>query len=600
MKIILQEIEWDNWFSYGANNKLTITEQPLTQVKGLNGEGKSSIPLIIQEILYGKNSKGIKKQNIQNRERPNESISAKMVLFKNSDKYEIKIQRKSTIKLQLLKNGEDISSHTSTDTFKTIEEIIGIDFKTFCQLTYQSSTSSLEFLTATDTQRKKFLVNLFNLEQYIEIHEKFKEAYKEQQKEVASIEGTVKTISKWITEHSKINTDILETKIAPATPSKAITELGFLKEELKNIESTNSKINKNNQYKDLLESLNKEELTNIVEKPESKDQYIKQKTILESEINNLEKAYNKFEKLGKVCPTCEQDLDEEKVANLLDYYNTEVVERTATIDLLNEKIEEIKKLEKKYNNHLKVVSDFEKYMNYIDATIPADTLDADDLKIKINSLENEISKVTKEIKEIVDFNNKVEAQNSKSILILEQLANYQKQLEQESLALIEQKNISAYLVILRDSFGTNGLVSYKIESLIKELESQINEYLTELSSGRFQINFYLKEDKLNIEIIDNGVAVEVECLSTGELARVNTATLLAIRKLLSNISSTHINLLFLDEVAGVLDIEGKDTLINVLLNEDLNTYFVDHTFSHPLVPFITVQKENNISRINYG
>ena len=38
---------------------------------------------------------------------------------------------KSSIKLRLLEDGEDISSHTATNTYKTLQDIIGIDFKTF-------------------------------------------------------------------------------------------------------------------------------------------------------------------------------------------------------------------------------------------------------------------------------------------------------------------------------------------------------------------------------------------------------------------------------------------------------------------------------------
>ena len=35
------------------------------------------------------------------------------------------------IALWPLKNGEDISSHTASNTYKTLGEILGIDFKTF-------------------------------------------------------------------------------------------------------------------------------------------------------------------------------------------------------------------------------------------------------------------------------------------------------------------------------------------------------------------------------------------------------------------------------------------------------------------------------------
>jgi len=136
--------------------------------------------------------------------------------------------------------------------------------------------------------------------------------------------------------------------------------------------------------------------------------------------------------------------------------------------------------------------------------------------------------------------------------------------------------------VLKKSFSTNGLLAYKIENLVGELEEMANDYLAELSDGRFTLEFVVSNDKLNVEITDNGNVVDILALSSGELARVNTATLIAIRKLMSSISKSKINILFLDEVTNVLDDQGREKLVEVLLREDLNTYIVSHGWSHPL------------------
>jgi DNA repair exonuclease SbcCD ATPase subunit len=144
------------------------------------------------------------------------------------------------------------------------------------------------------------------------------------------------------------------------------------------------------------------------------------------------------------------------------------------------------------------------------------------------------------------------------------------------------------------------LPAYKIENQVKELEELTNEYLAELSDGRFVIDFSVVSDKLNVNISDNGKPISIVALSSGELARVNTSTLLAIRKLMSSISKSKINVLFLDEVVSVLDEEGKQKLVEVLLEEDLNTYIVSHSWTHPLLAKLEVIKENNISRIEHA
>ena len=140
--IILKTLRWDNCFSYGQNNTLDLNDSNLTQLVGTNGMGKSSIPLIIEEVLFNKNSKGIKKQEIQNRF-VNNGYAINLTFQVDEDDYEIDVARKASIKCKLYKNGDDISSHTATNTYKTVQELLGLDFKTFTQLVYQNTNTCL-------------------------------------------------------------------------------------------------------------------------------------------------------------------------------------------------------------------------------------------------------------------------------------------------------------------------------------------------------------------------------------------------------------------------------------------------------------------------
>ena len=134
--ITLKKLKWSNCFRYGPNNELDLNENTVTQIIGSNGMGKSSIPLVIEEVLYNKNSKGIKKADIPNRY-VNDGYSIYLLFEKDGSTYEVAVDRKSGIKVVLKKDGEDISSHTATNTYKTLQNVIGIDFKTFSQLVYQ-------------------------------------------------------------------------------------------------------------------------------------------------------------------------------------------------------------------------------------------------------------------------------------------------------------------------------------------------------------------------------------------------------------------------------------------------------------------------------
>jgi len=204
--ITLKELRWSNAFSYGANNKIVLDNAPLTQLVGKNGHGKSSIALIIEEVLYNKNSKGIKKSDILNRYCKEKTYSIELDLVKDGVPYTVKTNRgttQSTVKL--FRDGLDISSHTATQTYKSIEELIGIDHRAFSQIVYQSHASSLEFLTSTDSVRKKFLIDLLDLGIYTKAGEVFKEISTELNKEIAACQAKVNTVSSWLNKYIDID-----------------------------------------------------------------------------------------------------------------------------------------------------------------------------------------------------------------------------------------------------------------------------------------------------------------------------------------------------------------------------------------------------------
>jgi DNA repair exonuclease SbcCD ATPase subunit len=194
-------------------------------------------------------------------------------------------------------------------------------------------------------------------------------------------------------------------------------------------------------------------------------------------------------------------------------------------------------------------------------------------------------------------NEKRTKHNTRIQVIQEQTDSFLKQSEELQEVLEKQQGLASNLDVLKKAFSTNGLLAYKIENLVKELEEMANTYLAELSDGRFTLEFVVSNDKLNVQVTDDGKIVDILALSSGELARVNTATLIAIRKLMSSISKSKLNILFLDEVIAVLDDTGREKLVEVLIEEDLNTYIVSHGWTHPLLDKIEVVKEENISRL---
>jgi len=598
--IILKKLKWSNCFSYGMDNSLDLEKDLIVQLVGTNGTGKSSIPLLIEEALFNKNSKGIKKVDIVNRNNDKAGYSISLDFEVDDRKYNILVERKSSIKVVLTCDGEDISSHTATNTFKSIQNVVGMDFKTFSQLVYQSTTSSLQFLTATDTNRKKFLIELLNLDKYLTLFDNFKTAHKDAANEVSEIRGSIDTINSWVAANPIKSTTKKKLLEVPDAPEDLISERALVQEKLDNILEINNKININNQYKSQLSELSATELTKEVKMPEGIAELNEEFTSLKTIIAQANNVLQKIESLGDTCPTCLQDIDPEKTAELVDEQKNTVSSSTKRKNEVQNLVINLKKQLVDYKNHQSVVEKFEKLSTLVDNKLPSKTEDKLELEEKINKFTDEISKKQNEIRDISSQNNEITKFNTELDYLVAQVKEFKLKLLSEEARLKKTNDVYANLEVLKKAFSTNGLVAYKIENLVKDLEDLVNQYLAELSDGRFGLEFVVTNDKLNVVISDEGRDIDILALSSGELARVNTSTLLAIRKLMSTLSKSRINVLFLDEVIGVLDDEGREKLIEVLLKEhDLNTFLVSHSWSHPLLVKIHVIKDKKISRLEW-
>lgn len=599
--ITLKTLQWDNCFSYGSGNKLDLSDSTLTQLIGKNGAGKSSIPLILEEVLFNKNSKNIKKADIQNREF-NKGYNISLDFSVDNDNYKIEVRRsRGTIKVKLIKNSEDISSHTATNTYKTLEEVLKLDFKTFSQLVYQNTGASLQFLTATDANRKKFLTDLFGIDEYEKYYEIFKEAAKNISNNVIKLKGAVESTEKWLDRNKLDDTTPQPMLNLPKISEEDEERLRSLSVDFQNISEKNKKISKNNTYKDLLSAIKPSDFAKTKEEEKGVRSY--DDLMLNLGNNQRIKDQNakellELEQLGGKCPTCKQEIKPITIQDLINRRKNQCEEADQEIKNLKAEISHIKETNTSIEKKNKKYKEFQELLSLYDSSISSEYLDGNVLQTEIDSVKEKINKVTLQILEVQAENDKRKENNTRIKLVLEQAEKLKNDLQEAQTALNKEEKLLSNLDILKRAFSTNGLLAYKLENLVKELEDLTNSYLSELSDGRFGLSFVVEKDKLNVSLSDNGNDVDILALSSGELARVNTATLLSIRKLMSSISKSKLNVLFLDEVINVIDELGREKLVEVLLEEeDLNTYMVSHGWTHPLLNKIEVIKEKNISRL---
>ena len=605
-QITLKTLNFSNMFSYGKDNVIDLQKARITQLTAPNGSGKSSIAMIIQETLFNKNVKGIKKSDILNRWSKEKNWNSELTFVADGKDYVVAVNRVGAqTKVKLLENGVDISDHKVLDTYKLISNIVGVDFDVFSQLTYQSSTDLLEFLKATDANRKKFLINLFNLEKYIAIGETIKTNATENDRELSKIQGELKSIEDFLAMVT-IPEEMQRVEV-PEVDESIQQQIGVLQQELDNYETTCKKIDRNNMYIEERDSLQFEAGLTAPAEFEWWDQYqtLKQDLIMSQRTQaKLKEDITKI-RVNDTCPSCGQTIDTSHLETLKIELNEKLEHETTQYNTGLEKAtrwsEEIKKIDAektKYSENKRKIERFEHLTQLIDNSISKNYPNVGDIETNIQDLKQKWKTISAAVSKAQQHNEQAGINNAKREALIEQKNDFTFRQKSVKNDILTKSNKANSLNILKKAFSTSGIVAFKLENLTKELELAINKYLSVLSDGQFQVEFKLDREKLNISVINNGISTPIETVSGGEFSRIQTSILLAIRSLLSKLGGSSVNLLFLDEITGVLDDEGKEKLVEVLQSEDnLNVFLISHDFTHPLIDKISIIKDNNISSI---
>lgn len=608
------ELGFENMLSYKNMTILDFREQGVTIINGPNGAGKSSIHTILEELLYNKNSHGLTKQELPHRYSETTNYSGYVLFEASGVEYKFVKTVKSTQKVQLFKNGEDISQHTATQTYQILESIIGLDFSTFSKLVNQSMDSSLDFLSATDQKRKEFLVSLQNLERYYEVEEKIKTDRKQVEAKLNSASARVTAQTKWLNQSIDIP-PIMELLDEPDTSGieqlhekiqNQREEIGGIISQLTYAESQNSRVSTHKQKLDRaiaqVSSASKKAMDKFVNCAHHLDlsrlpQITFESGSLSSRMQDIKIKHTKLKADAAVthCPTCKTSLDKSQVVKLANEMAQEYKELKQNLEAITSEKEQLNQF-KEYSDALAESDRAQEKLQELEQEDQPQLIDIVELtgsKLSLENLikfwEDKIVSINKEVAKIRRANDEVRANNVARETKLQQIDKYKVELQDASVELSELQAEFNDLDLLQKS--TKDLVGYKIESNIKVFESLINTNLQELSDGQFGIGFELDKTKLGVVVYDHGRKVSLKALSSGEKSIVHVATLLAIRDTMVHSYGEDLNLLFLDEVISVLDPEKKDTLVALLLRiTNMSIFLVSHGYNNQLAKTLVVEK----------
>ena len=517
-----------------------------------NSVGKSTLPDVILQGLFGKNLANItieKMGNLYTGQKPAVTITVE----RDGIDYVIKNDYENNL-CKIYKDGVLLDFTRKKDVLSEMEDILGLSFFLFSQLIYVSPSSQSLFSNVSNDAQSKFIQSLLSIEFINDINKKssadlksYKGEVNMQIKEINMYQQQVENLSKQL-------------DLVPVIDKTDFTELiTTLSADISRQEDIGEIIKKNyDKVKKELEQITKQEIE------------------LKSELKHLESTLAKEEALIKSgsCPTCQQSTDK-----LLPKTDKSLIKN------LKKDIENI----------------FEKVLTK---------------KAELKTIEEELSKVASEIsvnrntlqqyKVGKESQANAEKQESVRDSLMEQRTNAINMLITKQAELTELEDKVYILELISQSTSSKGFIKERVELFLALFNSELYELGKELLGTNYKISIN-KSKNVGFELYvdDSEITLNYSSLSSGFKSRVDLLISLALNKTVEILTGISINVLFLDEILSAVDATGVES-ISLLLNK------IKHKFPDKLIFIVshnqviknvdntlTITRQNDASKLKW-
>ena len=164
-------------------------------IVGNNGEGKSSLFLTLCQGLYNKNPKGGKIDDINNTVTGRAS-EIHVTFTRDGNTFTVVNSRKLG-NIQVFKNGgtQSIAPKGIAPSLKLVEDLLGVSYETFVELTYRNSHSTLALVEENgDAARKAFVGKILRFGELDGLLEKAKGRARDLEKDIQSLSRQRQTL----------------------------------------------------------------------------------------------------------------------------------------------------------------------------------------------------------------------------------------------------------------------------------------------------------------------------------------------------------------------------------------------------------------------
>lgn len=568
--IIFKSVSWRNFLSTGSSpNKILLNKASTTLIIGKNGEGKSTILDALCFSLFGKPFRNVNKGQLIN------SINGKGCLVEiefevNGKEYKIIRGIKPNIFEIWCDNVMLNQDAASRDYQKILEQqILRLNYKTFTQVVILGSASFVPFMQLSSIHRRDVIEEILDIRIFSTMNTLLKEKAQETKDAILHIESEIKSSKNKVESQQTLIKTIAEAK------SSAIESI------LLKISANNDEILSVEGEVELIVSEIHTLQTSINDKNSVSEDIDTAKSLKSKLLQKIETCehHTEFFSEHDVCPSCNQDIEEEYKDNIVKDLNQKMLDN-------NSKIEELETVLTNLNIKLSKITE-------VVGQITSKNIELSTRNSTVTLLNKQIRELEVETQRVKSDTTNIDEEKIK----LKELATDALNKILQKNQLLESRNIEEVAsVLLKDT----GIKTAIIREYLPAMNKLINKYLNAMDT---YIHFELDDafnEKIKSRFRDEFTYAS---FSEGEKQKIDLAILFTWRQIAKMKNSVNTNLLLLDEIFdSSLDTAGTEYLLNVLssIKKDTNIFVISHKSDQLFDKFdtvITFEKVNDFSRV---